>query len=115
LVVAGCGGKAIEYLDGSASSDGQNPPPSHPFNCSVQSPCPNDPPSSQSSIDLCNQMLQGPCGAPYQTAGDCIVTNFKCTTAGTLDANAILAACQAQLNAYQQCIMPPGDGGPVEF
>jgi hypothetical protein len=110
LALAGCGGKVIEYLDGSAP-DGQTPPPSHPFNCSIRSPCPRDPPSTPASIDQCNRLLQGPCATQYQAFGDCLVTNFKCTSAGTIDSQATIALCQAEYAALLPCLNAPFDGG----
>jgi hypothetical protein len=72
--------------------------------------CPSDTAPSASSVDACNQILNGGCAISYRAFLDCVQKDFVCDSSGHLDQGATLAACQSQYDTYNECV-PGFDAG----
>jgi hypothetical protein len=82
--------------------------------CTARGKCVNDPPPSSDDVATCNQALNGPCGAPYRARLDCVARNQTCTADGQTDRAAVLAACQREETAYENCVPVPPDASLVD-
>jgi hypothetical protein len=73
--------------------------------CSDKGRCANDTAPSASDITSCKSSLAGACGDKLQSLMNCEKSNEKCTSTGSTDTTALLAACATQYSSYQNCCM----------
>ena len=85
---------AVMALAGCGSNDAS---------CSDKSSCANDPARTSADITSCQNSLAGACGSQYQAMLNCVKSNEKCDSTGSMDLTALEASCVTQISNLTTC------------